>query len=639
MAVRRREDLLLGEPGREEVRLAAALDEKLRKLFGRSLRLRQVSAGGCNACEADTNVLGHHRLGPRPLRHPVRRLARATPTACSSPARSPRTWSWRCRRPTTPCREPKIVIAVGACAIAGGPFVGHSGGPQRRGGAGARGPVHPRLSAASADHPRRTAAVVRKIGTDRFPGHMNAKSLLRLGIPDGEPMRLAQEFVREAIARGFDGSLLAAELSAILADPAAYGDDELRGSLARAILRPPYAPRPEPAPWRQWGADLDEQAIQQMANACTLPVAVAGALMPDAHLGYGLPIGGVLATDNVVIPYAVGVDIACRMKLSVYDCPAGSLAGQRDRLAGILENETRFGVGATWEKRRDHEVMDDDWSVTPVTGRLRDKAWAQLGTSGSGNHFVEFGTFTADESQARQLGIEPGEYLALLSHSGVARRRRAGLRMSTASARWPATRTCRRNLRQLAWLPLDEADGQEYWAAMELMGRYAAANHALIHRHIARKMGAEVILDIENHHNFAWRETHVIHGEPREVIVHRKGATPAAAGASGVIPGSMATPGFIVRGKGDPESLHSAAHGAGRVMSRSKALQSFTWNAVRKLLAERGVELLSAGLDEVPGVYKDIHAVMAAQADLVEILGRFDPRLVKMCPAGERPED
>jgi tRNA-splicing ligase RtcB (3'-phosphate/5'-hydroxy nucleic acid ligase) len=123
------------------------------------------------------------------------------------------------------------------------------------------------------------------------------------------------------------------------------------------------------------------------------------------------------------------------------------------------------------------------------------------------------------------------------------------------------------------------------------------------------------------------------------LIVHRRGATPAGKGVLGIIPGSMASPGFLVRGKGDAASLHSASHGAGRVMSRSKALQSFTWSGTRKLLAERGVDLISAGLDEVPGVYKDIHSVMAAQTDLVEVLGRFDPKLVKMAPAGEKAED
>ncbi len=148
-----------------------------------------------------------------------------------------------------------------------------------------------------------------------------------------------------------------------------------------------------------------------------------------------------------------------------------------------------------------------------------------------------------------------------------------------------------------------------------------------------------MLLDVENHHNFAWKERHVIDGVERDVVVHRKGATPAGAGVLGIIPGSMASPGFLVRGKGDPASLKSASHGAGRVMSRTKAMATFAWDKVNRLLKERGVKLISAGLDEVPGVYKDIHQVMAAQADLVEVLGRFDPKLVKMASHGERPED
>jgi tRNA-splicing ligase RtcB len=193
--------------------------------------------------------------------------------------------------------------------------------------------------------------------------------------------------------------------------------------------------------------------------------------------------------------------------------------------------------------------------------------------------------------------------------------------------------------KHLSWLALDSEAGQEYWAAMELMGRYAAANHCLIHQHIARHLRLDVLLDVENHHNFAWKERHTIGGVDRDVVVHRKGATPAGAGVLGVIPGSMATPGFLVRGKGEQASLKSASHGAGRVMSRTKAVATFEWEKVNRILKERGVKLISAGLDEVPGVYKDIHQVMAAQSDLVEVLGRFDPKLVKMAPQGERPED
>jgi tRNA-splicing ligase RtcB len=467
---------------------------------------------------------------------------------------------------------------------------------------------------------------------------MKNQDLARLGVPPGKAMKLAYAHMRRMFQQGSDRAAVEAEILSIVADPPAFFADKVRGPLARAVYRPPFTPREELAPWHQWGEGLEPDAVKQMTNACALPVAVAGALMPDAHVGYGLPIGGVLATDNAVIPYAVGVDIACRMRLTVYERKANVIAGQRDRLANILEEETRFGMGAEFKQRRDHDVMDEDWSVSPVTRRFRDKAWAPLGTSGSGNHFAEFGAFTLDEAQAQALGLKPGEYLALLTHSGS---RGTGAQVCDYYSKRAMARheDLPRELKHLAWLSLDAPDGQEYWAAMNLMGRYAAANHELIHKHITRKVGAHVILAIENHHNFAWKETHVIGGVEREVIVHRKGATPAGAGVLGVIPGSMASPGFVVRGKGSSESLHSASHGAGRVMSRSKALQSFTWSATKKLLAERGVELLSAGLDEVPGVYKDIHKVMAAQTDLVEVLGRFDPRLVKMCPSGERAED
>jgi len=353
--------------------------------------------------------------------------------------------------------------------------------------------------------------------------------------------------------------------------------------------------------------------------------------MPDAHVGYGLPIGGVLATRNAVIPYAVGVDIACRMKLTVLDLPVGAITGQSDRLAKALENETRFGVGASFRERREHDVLDADWRVSPITQQHKDKAWSQLGTSGSGNHFVEYGSL---EVHGAGLQLAEGKYLALLSHSG-SRGTGAAVADHYSKLAMKLHRDLPKELMHLAWLDLDSEEGQEYWAAMELMGKYAAANHACIHRHIAKNLGAKVLLDIENHHNFAWKETH--NGE--RVIVHRKGATPAGEGVLGIIPGSMATPGYIVRGKGNPLSLNSASHGAGRRMSRKQAIKSFTWSQAKKLLAERGVTLLSAGLDEVPMAYKDIDEVMAAQTDLVEVLARFDPKIVKMAPAGERAED
>ncbi|MGF1657449.1 MAG: RtcB family protein [Verrucomicrobiales bacterium] len=464
---------------------------------------------------------------------------------------------------------------------------------------------------------------------------MNPKQMNRLGIPEGPAIGLTGEWIRQWIAAGNDSASIETELAAVIADPASYLDHPEKGALARELYSPAFSQRSKPAPWRQWGADIDSAAIEQLANACSLSIASAGALMPDAHVGYGLPIGGVLATENAVIPYAVGVDIACRMRLSVYDRPASTLAGQKNRLANILEDETRFGMGAAFEKRRHHDVLDEDWSVSPITHRYKDKAWQQLGTSGSGNHFVEFGELTVDKET---LGMPPGCYLALLSHSGS---RGTGALVCNYYSRLAMDRHAKlpKELRQLAWLDMETEAGQEYWNAMNLMGRYAAANHELIHRHIAKKVGASLLLEVENHHNFAWKETHSIEGATKEVIVHRKGATPAGPGVLGIIPGSMASPGFLVSGKGHPDSLHSASHGAGRVMSRKQALQSFAWGNVKRELASAGVEVLSAGLDEVPGVYKDIHAVIAAQTDLVDVLARFDPKLVKMSPAGEKPED
>ena len=392
-----------------------------------------------------------------------------------------------------------------------------------------------------------------------------------------------------------------------------------------------FQPRQQPARYRSWGSGFEPDSVRQMENACQLPISVAGALMPDAHVGYGLPIGGVLGTDNAVIPYAVGVDIACRMKMSVLDLPISALTEQTDRLKSALAKETRFGIGATFKKRRQHRVMDEDWSFSSIVAQLKDKAWSQLGTSGSGNHFAEFGTLSLEKAE---LGLEAGVYLALLSHSGS---RGTGNLVATHYSKLAMRRhpELPRELMHLAWLGLDSHEGQEYWRAMELMGRYAAANHELIHRFVAEHLGVEVLLDIENHHNFAWKEKHF----GRELIVHRKGATPASLGAVGIIPGSMATPGFVVRGRGNAESLNSAAHGAGRQMSRKAAKRRFTWEELNSLLREREVILMSAGLDEVPMAYKDIEAVMDAQKDLVEILARFDPRIVKMAPAGERPED
>ncbi|MBD3220777.1 RtcB family protein [bacterium] len=450
-------------------------------------------------------------------------------------------------------------------------------------------------------------------------------------------MQLASRLVADAGRRGTPRRVIRRELARLLDVPSDYPDEGPFAELAAMIVAhettldeadpdedatTATVPHGE-APWRRWGDDIDPAALGQMHRAASLPVAIEGALMPDAHLGYGLPIGGVLATENAVIPYAVGMDIGCRMKLSVLDLGADALTGRTDDLGQALERETSFGGGAGFERRRAHRVLDrGDWQATPFLAGLKDRAWYQLGSSGRGNHFVEFGVLTLDRAD---LGLAAGRYLALLSHSGS---RHAGLQVARRYSEIARRRhpELPRHLAALAWLDLDSAEGQEYWHALELMGAYAAANHDVIHRHVLARLGAERLAMVENHHNFAWREEH----GGRELIVHRKGATPAHADQLGVIPGSMATPGFVVRGLGNPDALSSAAHGAGRRMSRHDAKRRSTWREVRQVLEDHGVTLLSAGLDEGPHAYKDIRAVMAAQSDLVEIVARFEPRIVKM---------
>ncbi len=464
---------------------------------------------------------------------------------------------------------------------------------------------------------------------------MKPREIREAGIPAGKPLRWVQMGLGEASKSGLKKNQIVERLRAIAADPAGHTEDPIFGPVARAILEeadvPKFEERERPAPYRQWGVDLDDLSIDQMRNACRLPVAVSGALMPDAHVGYGLPIGGVLGTRNAVIPYAVGVDIACRMKLTVTDIPVKELETQKQHLIHVLEEQTRFGVGAHFRKPHDHAAMDLNWSVTGLTGKLKEKARNQLGTSGSGNHFVEYGIFRLGQPE---LGLPAGEYVALLSHSGS---RGSGAEVAAYYSQLAKDLhpELPNELKNLAWLDLDSEEGQEYWAAMNLMGEYAAANHAVIHREMVRALKARVLADVENHHNFAWKEVH--HGE--ELIVHRKGATPAGQGVLGVIPGSMASPAYVVRGLGQPDSLMSASHGAGRAMSRTEATRTFRWKDVRHLLDEAGVTLVSAGIDENPRVYKDIREVMKAQQDLVEIVGEFHPKIVKMAPEGEKAED
>lgn len=384
-----------------------------------------------------------------------------------------------------------------------------------------------------------------------------------------------------------------------------------------------------------WGLEnIEVGALAQMKTAMQLPITVAGALMPDAHQGYGLPIGGVLATTaNTIIPFAVGVDIACRMCLSIFHLPAATVDTETDLLKGLLLNHTNFGIGGTTRAYHDSSLFDSKtWNETKVIRNLKDKAYAQLGTSGTGNHFVEWGELTLTEGALD--GIPAGEYLALLSHSGS---RGFGGSVADYYSKIAMTKTkLPPEAKHLAWLDLDKDEGQEYWIAMNLAGEYASANHHEIHNKIARALGITPLTRIENHHNFAWREQLA---DGTEVMVHRKGATPAGEGVLGIIPGSMSTPGFLVRGKGDAASINSASHGAGRAMSRSAAFRTLDAAAIAANLVDKRITLMGSDMDEAPMAYKDIHTVMAAQEGLVEVLAKFEPRIVRMADPKERPED
>jgi len=452
--------------------------------------------------------------------------------------------------------------------------------------------------------------------------------------PDGRIIGLAKDAAAKLMEKGMERDAVLAQLEAVRQNPGSFLADTVTVDLARECIRTMQKdePKPEtlregPLPFPIWGRDnIDDEAVKQMNNAMRLPVTVTGALMPDAHVGYGLPIGGVLATENVVIPYAVGVDIACRMRLSVYEVSPNLLGQKKGLFEESLWNETAFGMGAKWTgaKKAQHEVLDDSaWFATRQLQTLKDTAMNQLGTSGTGNHFVEWGSFKLHEDT---FGLKAGQYLALLSHSGS---RGVGAKIADRFSKLAMEKhpNLDKSVKHLAWLSLDSEEGQEYWLSMELAGRFASANHYIIHKRVAAAIGLKEVAAVENHHNFAWHETLA---DGRKVIVHRKGATPAGKGVLGVIPGSMGDAGYVVRGRGVENSLSSASHGAGRKMSRRVAIDSISKSARDVYLKERGVTLLGGGLDESPQAYKQIEDVIAAQNDLVEIVGKFSPKIVRM---------
>lgn len=469
---------------------------------------------------------------------------------------------------------------------------------------------------------------------------INGTDLLALGYPQGRIIGTALKINKKR--NGLTKDQMLDHYKKVLEAPEQYLDDVLFGKLATALIEKANEKpedfimlNAEPKAFSSYGLDhIEEGALQQMKVAMQLPVTAAGALMPDAHQGYGLPIGGVLATRNAIIPYGVGVDIGCRMALSVYDIPEDYYYENEHKFKRELVAHSKFGAGHGFhgQYRSDHAVLESpDFETNPFIKNLKDKAWSQLGSSGGGNHFVEFGILEFETDDA-VLNIPKGKYVALLTHSGS---RGFG---ATVAGHYTqiAKEVCRlpEVARNLAYLDMDSELGQEYWIAMNLAGEYASACHEIIHNKMQQALGATVLAKVENHHNFAWKE--IWNGE--EVIVHRKGATPAGKGVMGIIPGSMTAPGFLVRGKGEENAINSASHGAGRQMSRTQAIKTITKNEMQGILKHHGVTLIGAGLDEAPMAYKDIHQVMAAQQELVDVVAKFTPKMVRMADDGSRED-
>lgn len=462
---------------------------------------------------------------------------------------------------------------------------------------------------------------------------ITAKELRAIGYPESPVITVAMSVMEKNYKHHTKEEAMEI-LKAVLAAPVEYANDAVLALIAEKLLPKEKIMEAEISlnssgvHFNIFGADYIEQgALHQMYAAAKLPVAVAGALMPDAHHGYGLPIGGVLATENAVIPYGVGVDIGCRMCLSIFDIDVKDLTQREAFFVRELGEATLFGSGAQFQQSPDHEVMDNKlFFELPLLKSLHTRAWKQLGSSGSGNHFAEFGIIDIDETDA-VLNVPAGKYVGFVTHSGS---RALGANIANHYTRLAISkRRLPQEAKHLAWLMMDEAEGMEYWLAMNLAGDYASACHHVIHEKIAKQLGRKPVKMVENHHNFAWKEMH----NGKEVIVHRKGATPAGKDVLGIIPGSMTAPGFIVKGKGEEASINSAAHGAGRKMSRTQATANITHNALKEELAKHNVKLLGGGLDEAPFAYKDIELVMQSQKALVDVVGKFTPKIVKMCGA------
>jgi tRNA-splicing ligase RtcB len=365
------------------------------------------------------------------------------------------------------------------------------------------------------------------------------------------------------------------------------------------------------------------------------------ALMADGHVGYVMPIGGVAAYRDKVSVVGVGFDIACGNAAIRTDLDLAHLTPRLDQLADEIAATVSFGVGRS--NRADDAPVDDPlfedpaWSALPhhVRGTLREKARSQLGTVGSGNHYVDV---FADEAGRIWVGVHFGS-------RGFGHSIASGYMALHQGQSWGARVPERETL-----LDLSAPMGDEYWSLMNLAGRYAYAGREWVARKVVDLLGGKEVELVHNHHNFAWKEEH----DGRELVVVRKGATPAFPDQAGFVGGSMGDDSVILRGVESATSrdaLYSTVHGAGRVMSRTEAGGKYKgWGAKRKLIrpglvspemlhdwvvGQKGVVLRGGGLDESPHAYRRLPDVLSAQGETIEVVHTLRPLIVVMAGADQ----
>jgi tRNA-splicing ligase RtcB (3'-phosphate/5'-hydroxy nucleic acid ligase) len=375
-----------------------------------------------------------------------------------------------------------------------------------------------------------------------------------------------------------------------------------------------------------WGSPVDDGALAQIRNCARTADHVA--LMADHHKGYAVPIGGVVAYENSISPSGVGYDIACGNKAVLTDAIAPDIRGNIGAIMDDVWRVISFGVGRKNDERVDHELFDDPaWCIKAISP-LKEMAQAQLGTVGSGNHYVDL---FADEIDRVWIGVHFGS--RGFGHKTATHFLRAAGSTSDAMDADPCV------------ISADSEIGADYIACMNLAGRYAYAGRDWVCDRVRRILGANILEEVHNHHNFAWREMH----SGRDFWVVRKGATPAFPGQRGFVGGTMGEQSVILEGvesDSGAQSLYSTVHGAGRVMGRMEAKGKYkngvcvrapkvNKDEMDQWLREAGVELRGAGLDEAPQCYKRLSDVLREHDGMVRVLHTLTPIGVAMAGANE----